>query len=96
LIEVGKWDWRFRANGAPRNLSERCGDILRDLADKVDGRITVSFAINTVPALDYSKKASCIKSGFKTIQQSIENEVVLDATEQVFEELHPELFEAKF
>lgn len=93
MSKAGTWSWRFRANGAPKNLGERCGNVLRGIADKVDGRISVAIKIETTPKLDYKRVASCIESGFKTIEQSLEHEVVLDATEDVLEVLHPELFE---
>jgi hypothetical protein len=93
VSKPGIWSWKFRANGTPKNLGERCGNVLRGIADKVDGRISVAMKIETTPKLDYNRIASCIQSGFKTIKQSLEHEVVLDATEDVFEVLNPELFE---
>lgn len=93
MSKAGVWSFIFRANGAPASMNERVGNVLRNLADKVDGRMTVAFSFKTTPQLEYTRLARCIESGFHTIQQSMEHEVVLDATEELFEELRPDLFE---
>lgn len=87
-----RYQWTFRAN-ADLNVRERIAAIVRALAQKIDGRISLAIHIETEPQIGYERTLACLQFGYRAIQSAIDDETKSALVENVMENECPYLFD---
>jgi hypothetical protein len=75
IIPSSTYWYEIRANGRPKSFKDRVGDLLRNLAQKLDGRHSLSIDIDTLPVISEQAKAECILAGIKNIKENVDGAV---------------------
>lgn len=88
---VRNFRWSLRVN-ASSTWRDRVGDVLRRMADLVDGRQSAALAIATDPVLSAAQRQRAVHSAWDCLERSLQIETRAEAEEEVFRKLHPALF----
>lgn len=67
-----EYQWRFNVNRT-LSLRERLGAMLRALAWRIDGRISLAIDIQTTPPLNLMQQLECIKFGIGQMKVAVED-----------------------
>lgn len=94
-VQVILLSWRFRlqVNGPPRNWRDSVGDVLRLLAEKIDGRVSLGVQAATEPPIGHRRMLECLNLGFDAARRALESEARAEAEETVLRQMHGELFD---
>ena len=87
-----EWNSLVRLN-APRNRRQRIGAWLRRVADRLDGRVSLSFEVSTSPPLPKARVIECLRCAFRAVKYAVESECQAHAEERVLRACKPALFE---
>lgn len=85
MIEC-KYHWRFACNHL-RTRRQRIGHWLRNLATKIDGRISLAIELESTPAISTLEKVECVKFGLGKIEWALRETVIVQAQENVLAEI---------
>lgn len=74
---TAEYQWRFHSNRT-LTLREKVGAMLRALAWRIDGRISLAIDIQTTPPLNFVQKLECIQFGLGQMKVAV-NDTTRDA-----------------
>lgn len=87
-----KWNYKIRFNGKPFCIRDGIGDLIRRLASKIDGRMSVAISIETTPTLTTKTKIMLLKKGFNITEDLLEEELKMEASELLMKQQMPDLY----
>ena len=80
------FQWSLRVN-RQTTLREKVGAVLRRLAWRIDGRLTLAIAIESTPPLGLEQQIECVRFGLGQLQFAVADTVRTAAEERVLEAL---------
>lgn len=86
------WRWRTNVNSRNDTMRKRIGQWLRDLAERIDGRISLGVEILTEPEIGRARVLECIDQGIAAIDRAAGIEAKHVALDEGLKKLDPILF----
>ena len=82
----------FACNEKPQTLAQRVAVVLRDIADRLDGRESLAIRLQSTPPLTQRAKAECVHEGLLHLARCAEASLWEEVTERRMHAMHPYLF----
>jgi len=88
-----QYRWQIDCNGKPRHWRDRFGNLLRAIAQSIDGRASLALFMGSDPPLPTASAREIVVKGVEHMERLLKESARAQCTEILLMEAAPELFD---